>query len=43
VAGPPSAQKQSVPAPVQQQETGQTIRAPHVSSQLLENMSRVVT
>jgi hypothetical protein len=43
MAGPPTAEKQSVPAPAPQQKSGQSVRAPIVNSQPLDNMLRVVT
>jgi hypothetical protein len=43
VAVPPEAKKSSVPAPVQEQETGQSVQAPPVSSQTFDNMLKVVT
>jgi hypothetical protein len=43
VAVPSEAMKLSVPAPVQEQETGQSVRAPIVNSQPLDNMLRVAT
>jgi hypothetical protein len=43
VAVPPAAKKSSVPAPVEEQETGQSVWAPIVSSQPLDNMLSVVT
>jgi hypothetical protein len=43
VAVPPEARKSSVPAPVQQQKTGQSVQASHASSQPFENMLKVVT
>jgi hypothetical protein len=43
VAVPPKARKSSVPAPVQGQETGQSVQAPNVSSHPFDNMLKVVT
>jgi hypothetical protein len=43
MAGPKIAEKQSVLAPAPQQKTGQSVRAPIVNSQPLDNMLRVVT
>jgi hypothetical protein len=43
VAVPPAAKKLSVQAPVQEQETGQSVRAPIVKSHPLDDMLRVVT
>jgi hypothetical protein len=43
VAVPPEVRKSSVPAPVQQQKTGQSVQAKHVSSQPFDNMLKVVT
>jgi hypothetical protein len=43
VAVSPEAKKSSVPAPVQEQERGQSVQAPHVSSKPLDNMLKVVT
>jgi hypothetical protein len=40
---PPEARKSSVPAPVQGQETGQSVQAPNVSSHPFHNMLKVVT
>jgi hypothetical protein len=42
-SSPAAAEKPSVPAPVQQQETGQSVRAAIVNSQHLDNMLGVVT
>jgi hypothetical protein len=42
VACPPVTGKQNVPAPALQQETGQSVQAPHLNSQPLDNMLRVV-
>jgi hypothetical protein len=41
-SSPAAAEKPSVPAPVQQQETGQSVLAAIVNSQLLDNMLRAV-
>jgi hypothetical protein len=43
VACPPAIRKQNVPAPAPQQETCQSVQAPIVNSQPLDNMLRVVT
>jgi hypothetical protein len=43
VAGPPTTEKQSIQAPVPQQNPGQSVPAPIVSSQPLDSMLRVVT
>jgi hypothetical protein len=43
VAVAPAARKSSVPAPVQQQKTGQSVQASHVSSPPIDNMLKVVT
>jgi hypothetical protein len=43
VASPPIPVKQNIPAPALQQKTGQSIQAPHVSSQPFDNMLKVVT
>jgi hypothetical protein len=43
IAVPPEARKSSVPAPVQQQKTGQSVQASYVSSQPFDNMLKVVT
>jgi hypothetical protein len=44
VAVPPEARKSSVPAPVQEKETGQSVQAPSsVSSHPFDNMLKVVT
>jgi hypothetical protein len=43
VAVPPEAKKSSVPAPVQEQETGQSVRAQIINSQPFDNMLKVVT
>jgi hypothetical protein len=43
VAVTPEARKSSVPAPVQGQETGQSVQAPNVSNHNFENMLKVVT
>jgi hypothetical protein len=43
VACPPVAEKQNVPAPALQQETGESLKDQRINSQNLENMSRVVT
>jgi hypothetical protein len=42
-ASPPVAKKQSVPAPEELQQTGQSVWAAIVNSQPLDNMLRVVT
>jgi hypothetical protein len=43
VADPPTEVKLSTPASGQQQKAGQSVRAPTVNSQPLDNMLRVVT
>jgi hypothetical protein len=43
VAVPPAARKSGVTAPVQGQETGQSVQAPNVSSHPSDNMLKVVT
>jgi hypothetical protein len=43
VAVTPEARKSSVRAPVQEQETGQSVQAPNVSSHSFDNMLKVVT
>jgi hypothetical protein len=43
VADPPKGLKLSTPASGQQQKAGQSVRAPTVNSQPLDNMLRVVT
>jgi hypothetical protein len=43
VAVPPAARKSSVTAPVQGQETGQSVQSPNVSSHPSDNMLKVVT
>jgi hypothetical protein len=43
VAGPPAKAKSNTPASAQQQEAGQSVRSPIISSQPLDNMLRVVT
>jgi hypothetical protein len=43
VAPPPTTVKQNIPAPALQQTTGQSVQAPLVDSQPLDNMLRVVT
>jgi hypothetical protein len=43
VTSPPAAGIKYIPGPALQQETGQSVQAPNVSSQPLDNMLRVVT
>jgi hypothetical protein len=43
VASPRTTVKQNIPASALQQETGQSVQAPHVSSQPFDNMLKVVT
>jgi hypothetical protein len=43
VASPPAGVKLSTPASGQQQKAGQSVRAPTINSQPLDNMLRVVT
>jgi hypothetical protein len=43
VVDPPAGVKSSVPAPVQQQESGQSVQSSIVNSQPSNNMLRVVT
>jgi hypothetical protein len=43
VVSPPTAAKQIIRAPAQQQTTGQSVQAPLVNNQPLDNMLRVVT
>jgi hypothetical protein len=43
VAVPPKARKSCVPTPVQEQKTGQSVQASHVSIQPFDNMLKVVT
>jgi hypothetical protein len=43
VTSPPAGIKLSTPASGQKQKTGQSVRAPNVNSQPLDNMLRVVT
>jgi hypothetical protein len=42
-AGQPRTEKQSVQTPAPQQKTGQSVQTPHVNSQPLDDMLRVVT
>jgi hypothetical protein len=42
VAVPTEAKKSSVPAPRQEQETGQSVQTSHASSQPFDNMLKVV-
>jgi hypothetical protein len=42
-AGPPTTEKQSVSSPASEQKSDQSVRAPIVNSQPLDNMLRVVT
>jgi hypothetical protein len=43
MAGPPTTEKQSVSASAPLQQSGQSVRAPIVNSQPLDNMLRVLT
>jgi hypothetical protein len=43
VASPPTKVKQNIPALALQQTTGQSVQAPHESSQSFDNMLKVVT
>jgi hypothetical protein len=43
VTSSPAEIKQNTPAPAKQHKTGQSVRAPSVNSQPLDNMLRVVT
>jgi hypothetical protein len=43
VTSPPVAGMKHIPAPTMQQETGQSVKAPNVNSQSLDNMLTVVT
>jgi hypothetical protein len=42
-ANPPAGEKLSTPAPGEQQKAGQSVRAPTINGQPLDNMLRVVT